>query len=268
VFTEMATATYPSNRPSAAANRLLRGFLAAPWLHPLNDAAAIDDLVGFVSPVFSLTRIRARVIEARRETANARTLVLAPNRLWPGHTAGQHVLVQAEIGGRRVQRTFSLSSPPRADGCIEITVKRREGGHVSVWWNEDARVGDVVTLSAPAGDFVLPETLPPRLVMISAGSGITPVMAMLRALDEAQSKGAPVPETTFLHVARSPDDAIFSEELAALASRNPWLHLTLRFTSESGRLGENEWSRLAREAGDAPAFVCGPSAFMESARGA
>jgi ferredoxin-NADP reductase len=262
----MATTTSPENGLLPAANRLLRGFLAAPWLHPLNDSAAIDDLVGLVRPVFSLTKIRARVVEARHETANARTLVLEPNRLWPGHSAGQHVLVQAEIGGRRVQRTFSLSSPPRADGCIEITAKRREGGHVSVWWNEDARIGDVVTLSAPAGDFVLPETLPPRLVMISAGSGITPVMAMLRALDQAHRKGAPAPETTFLHVARSQDDTIFAEELAGLASRNPWLRLTLRFTSDSGRLGENEWSTLAREAGDAPAFVCGPSAFMESAR--
>jgi ferredoxin-NADP reductase len=262
----MATTTLPDNRHLPAAARLLRGFLAAPWLHPLNDPAAIDDLIGFVRPAFSLTKIRARVVEARRETANARTLVLEPNRLWPGHAAGQHVLVQAEIGGRRVQRTFSLSSPPRADGRIEITVKRREGGHVSAWWNRDARVGDVITLSAPAGDFVLPATLPPRLVMMSAGSGITPVMAMLRALGEASRHGATVPEVDFVHVARSRADAIFVEELVTLASRNAWLHLTLRFTSESGRLGEGEWTMLARDAGAAPAFVCGPAAFMESAR--
>jgi ferredoxin-NADP reductase len=259
VFTEMATTTSPTNR-------LLRGFLAAPWLRPLNDAAAIDDLVGLVRPSFSLTRIRARVVEARRETASARTLVLEPNRHWPGHVAGQHVLVQAEIGGRRVQRTFSVSSPPRTDGRIEITVKRREGGHVSAWWNEDAGVGDVVTLSAPAGDFVLPAALPPRLVMISAGSGITPVMAMLSALDQEARRGSPVPEVEFVHVARSRADAIFVRELDALADRHPWLHLSLHFTSESGRLSEEAWRRIARQAGDAPAFVCGPAPFMESSR--
>jgi ferredoxin-NADP reductase len=259
VFTEMATTSSPTTR-------LLRGFLAAPWLRPLNDAAAIDDLVGLVRPSFSLTRIRARVVEARRETASARTLVLEPNRHWPGHAAGQHVLVQAEIGGRRVQRTFSISSPPRADGRIEITVKRREGGHVSAWWNEDALVGDVVTLSPPSGEFVLPCELPPRLVMISAGSGITPVMAMLRALDEAARRGSPVPEVEFVHVARSQADAIFARELGALAERHPWLQLSLHFTSQSGRLSDSAWSRLARKAGDAPSFVCGPGPFMESAR--
>jgi ferredoxin-NADP reductase len=255
----MATSTSPSNR-------LLRGFLAAPWLRPLNDPAAIDDLVGLVRPSFSLTKIRARVVGARRETPGARTLVLEPNRNWPGHAAGQHVLVEAEIGGRRLQRTFSLSSAPRADGRLEITVKRRDGGHVSAWWNGDAQIGDVVTLSAPAGDFVLPAALPSRLVMISAGSGITPVMAMLRALDDTARNGAPVPEVDFVHVARSNADTIFAGELGTLSARNAWLHLSLHFTSESGRLSDSDWSRLARNAGEAPAFVCGPAAFMESAR--
>jgi stearoyl-CoA 9-desaturase NADPH oxidoreductase len=258
---------------NAKASRLLRGFLATPWLRPLNDAVAIDDLVGLVRPTFSLTKIRARVVAARRETASARTLVLEPNHRWPGHAAGQHVNVEVEIAGRRVERTFSLSSPPRADGRIEITVKRseraaspvgpRETIHVSAWWNDDARIGDVLTLSAPAGEFVLPDALPPRITMLSAGSGITPVMAMLRGL---ASTGTCSTEVTFVHVARSRAEAIFVEELETLAARHAWLKLSLHFTSTSGRPGEHDLSRLARESADAPVFVCGPAAFMESAR--
>jgi ferredoxin-NADP reductase len=294
VFTEMDTTTSTATlsaapaataASAAPAARLLRGFLATRWLRPLNDAAAIDDLVGLVRPTFSLTKIRARVVAAWRETPAARTLVLEPNRHWPGHVAGQHVLVQAEILGRRVHRTFSIASAPRADGLLEITVKRRDGGHVSVWWNESARVGDVVTLSPPSGDFVLPPSPGPRLVMISAGSGITPVMAMLRALADAADgsggatagaplraarrtgeTGRPLPSVEFVHVARSRTDAMFAEELEALASRHAWLRVASHFTAESGRFDERAWSRLARDAADAPAWVCGPAAFMEAAR--
>jgi ferredoxin-NADP reductase len=282
VFTEMDANAFPEN-PAAGANalpantlapvetgsrldRLLGGLLARPWLRPLNDAAAIDDLVGLVRPTFSLTKIRARVAAAWRETPDARTLVLEPNRHWPGHVAGQHVLVQVEIGGRRVQRTFSISSAPRADGLLEITVKRRDGGHVSVWWNERARVGDVVTLSPPSGEFVLPKQPEPRLFMISAGSGITPVMAMLRALDEEARSGATAPAVRFVHVAHSRADAIFADELATLASRHAWLDVRLHFPSEAGRFDDTAWTRLACEAGDAPTWVCGPASFMESAR--
>lgn len=158
--------------PAPRTISLLRGLVRSPWLRPLNDLAAIDDLLALVRPHWSLSTIRARVVEAVRETADVRTLVLSLNRLWPGHRAGQHVTVEVEIAGRRLRRTFSLSSAPRRDGLVCITVKRREGGKVSGWWNDEARVGNVITLSPPAGQFVLPAVVPRRFVMVSAGSGI------------------------------------------------------------------------------------------------
>ena len=245
-----------------AAPALLEGLLTSPWLRPLNDPVALDDLLAMIRPTWSLTAIRARVVEAVRESADARTLVLQPNRLWPGHRAGQHVLVEVEIDGRRLHRTFSLSSAPRADGLVAVTVKRREGGKVSHWWNDAARVDDVVTLSAPAGDFVLPSPLPRRLVMVSAGSGITPVMAMLRDLDARDEHC----EVLFVHCAHSRRDAIFAGELETMARRRPWLDLRVHLAEESGRFDEDALSRLAVEAGDAPAFVCGPEEFMEGVR--
>jgi stearoyl-CoA 9-desaturase NADPH oxidoreductase len=97
---------------------------------------------------------------------------------------------------------------------------------------------------------------------------ITPVMAMLRALVEkrpGRAAAEPATEVRFVHVARSRSEAIFVEELETLASRLPWLRLSLCFTSQTGRFDDYAWSQLAREAADAPAFVCGPAAFMEAA---
>lgn len=252
----------PLPSPSVPGSRLLGGLLSSPWLRPLNDTAAIDDFLGLVSPLWSLTRIRARVVSARRETADTRTLVLEPNRLWPGHRSGQHVLVEVELGGRRLRRTFSLSSPPRADGLVSITVKKREGGKVSAWWNDGARVGDVVTLGAPAGDFVLPSPLPPRLVMLSAGSGITPLMAMLREL----AGGRHHTETLFVHSARSREETIFAEELEAKARQDPRVVLRMRRSASESRFDAEAMAALALEAGDAPVFACGPAGFVDAVR--
>lgn len=245
----------PNTSPVPA---FLHGLLSSRWLRPLNDLDALDDLVGRFEATWSLTRIKARVIAEVRETADVRTLVLRPNHLWPGHTAGQHVLVEAEIDGRRLRRTFTISSPPRADGTIAITVKRRPGGKLSVWWNERAAIGDVLTLGAPAGDFVLPATVPQRIVMLSAGSGITPVMALLRDLGES----APDCRVLFVHSARSRDDVIFRDELLDLAKRRQHLTLKIHLSGSDGRLDAAALSNLAHAAGDALTFVCGPAEFM------
>lgn len=236
--------------------------LKSPWLRPLNDPHALDDLLGLLRPTWSLTTIKARVVGARRETVDARTLLLEPNRLWPGHRAGQHVLVEVEISGRRLRRTFSISSGPRSDGLVAITVKRHEAGKVSTWWNDAAAVGDIVTLSAPAGEFVLPWPLPHRLTMVSAGSGITPLMAMLRELDATDAHC----EVLFVHCARTRAAAIFLDELEDIARRRPWLHLRVNLTSVTGRIDTQAWSQLVAEAGDVPAFVCGPEGFVGDVR--
>lgn len=243
---------------------LVKGLLTSPWLSPLNDLDALEDLIGRFDATWSLTHIKARVIAAACETADVRTLILRPNRLWPGHVAGQHVLVEAELDGRRVRRTFSISSPPRADGTLAITVKRRPAGKLSVWWNARACVGDVLTLSAPAGQFVLPAQPQQRIVMLSAGSGITPVMALLRELDEH----APRTRVLFVHCARSREDVIFRDELEQMAARRPRLDLRLHLTAANGRLDTAALSDLARNAGRDLTFVCGPAGFMDAVHSA
>jgi stearoyl-CoA 9-desaturase NADPH oxidoreductase len=240
----------------------LEAALSSRWLRPLNDLDALDDLLGRFDATWSLMRIKARVVADVRETPDVRTLVLRPNRLWPGHVAGQHVLVEADVDGRLLRRTFSISSPPRADGTLTITVKRRPGGRLSVWWDDRAAIGDVITLGAPVGEFVLPTKRTERVTMLSAGSGITPVMAMLRDL----SARSPETRVLFVHCARSRENAIFLGELEGLAARWPRFELRLHLTGTAGRLDAEALARLAHLSGDDPTFVCGPADFMEAVR--
>lgn len=249
---------------SGALGRGLRRVLGSPWLRPLNDVSAIDDLLQSVDPLWSLTRIRARVVRVKREAPGVTTLVLQASRLWPGHVAGQHVTVDVDVDGRRLRRTFSVASAPGSDGLVHITVKQREGGPVSRWWNTRAGVGDVLTLSAPSGDFVLPRELPPRIVMLAAGSGITPLMAMLRDLRRRRERC----EVTLLHVARTSQDRIFADEIDAMAGEGSWLRVRSRFTASDGRPETAELAALASESGDAPVFACGPAGFLDAVRDA
>lgn len=246
---------------------VLRPLLESPWLRPLNDRAAIDDLLALANPLWSLGAIRAVVVASRRETDRARTLTLRPNGWWPGHRAGQYVVATVEVRGRRLSRAFSLSSPPREDGLVEITVQRRDGGVVSAWWNDVAAEGDVVTLSGPSGDFVLPEAMPARIAMVSAGSGITPTMAMLLDLVARAARGGQVPRVTFVHAAPSRGRTIFGERLDAIAKDAPWLDLRVHCSAEGRRLRAEDFDRLAAEAGDAAAFACGPPAFVAAVAG-
>ncbi len=175
---------------------------------------APGDFLEVLSPGFSRTEIRARVVAARRETDDVATLVLRPNGRWRGHVAGQHVLLTAEIGGVRRTRCFSIASAPdRRAPELEITVKARPSGAVTPALVAGAALGALVTLSPARGDFVLPDPLPRRILFVSGGSGITPVMSMLRSLLLRDHTG----DVTFVHYARSEADVIFRDELARIA---------------------------------------------------
>jgi len=228
-----------------------------PWLRPFNDVAALDDLLAQIHPTWSLGRIKARVLAVIAETADTRTFVLRANRHWPGFLAGQHVGVEVEIAGVRHQRRYSLSSAPTADRVIAITVKRRPGGKVSSWLHDHVRAGSVLGLEPPAGAFVLPEPLPERLLMLSAGSGITPLMAMLRALVRT---AAPV-DVAFVHVARDPADAIFAAELARLAAITPGL-ARHHHDSRHGRVDPRALAHLVPDWDERHTWLCGPATFM------
>jgi ferredoxin-NADP reductase len=229
---------------------------------------AIEALLGWVDPVLSLHATRARVIRIVDETADTKTYWLRPNARFSGFRPGMHVDVRVRVGGKTLQRTYSLSCAPRTDGLIAITVKRVPGGRVSNWLADTLRPGDVVDLSQAKGHFVLPPALPPKLLMLSAGSGITPLMSMLRHL---VADGAAC-DIRFAHFARSPRDIIFREELLRIADRCPNVRITLcteasdsDWTGAAGRISEPLLRDVAEDFGALDTFLCGPAAFMQAA---
>jgi ferredoxin-NADP reductase len=231
------------------------------------DLPLLEAALGKLDETLSLHRIRARVVEVRDETHDVKTFVLRPNARFRDYLPGSYVTLRLSIDGRTVERSYSLSSAPSRDGLIAITVKRVPGGVVSNWLADRVRPGDVLSLSGPAGQFVLPRELPPKLLMLSAGSGITPVMSMLRQL---MAQRAPT-QVVFMHFARTPRDLIFGEELVQLASRIPNLQLSFcveqadeSWTAQRGRFSLALLESIAPEFRELPTYLCGPSPFMQA----
>ena len=247
-----------AGRSVAAAHRVL----ASPWLRPLNDANALDGLLALANPLWSVRALRAEVVRLIDETPDARTFVLRPNWRWDGFVAGQHVCMNVEIDGVRHQRTYSLSSHP-GEPTIAVTVKRQPGGRVSNFLHDAVRPGHVLGLSRASGCFVLANPLPARLLMLSAGSGITPIMSILRDL---HARRRPT-DVVLVHSCRTSEDAIFRHELAARAHDWSRLRLAFVFTAETGRLDRERLVRLVPDWAERTSFLCGPAPFMDVVRG-
>lgn len=213
----------------------------------------------------------ARLVAREAASADAVTLLLRPNRHWAGHRAGQHVNLGVEIGGVRVTRSYSLTAPPRADGLLPVTVKAIEGGRVSNHLCREARLGEVFELGQAFGDMTLPEapTDTPRL-LLAAGSGITPMIALAQ---ELAARGMPG-ETTLLYWVRRREEACFLDELRALAAAHPRFRFRLLLTRQAAASpdeGEGRIDAASLEdslAGPAQmrAMACGPGGFVEAAR--
>src|SRR5690606_3612379 len=158
--------TRPDAPEGSAASRRrlgpLRSLLRSKLVTALSYPHPVDHYLELVSPLWSVDRIRAEVVQVVRETSDVVTLVLRPNGNFQGYKAGQYVALTVEVNGSRQTRCFSLSSTPeRKDGLIALTIKARaQGGFVSPYLLEHARPGLRVILSEPQGAFVLPEYLP------------------------------------------------------------------------------------------------------------
>ena len=224
-----------------------------------------EDYLALFDARYSAREIRARVHRVRRESDRAVTLELAPNRLWKPHKAGQHVLVGVDIGGARQQRCFSLSSAP-SDPYPTITVKQNGTGGVSDHLVNHCREGDLLTLSPASGDFVMPEAAPERILLLSAGSGVTPVHSIVKTLLASNYEG----QLIWAHFERCYDQLLLSESLRGLASDDR-VDFRLVLTGDTPRSGDlagrfdEQWlTEQVPDAASRTLFSCGPEGFLDT----
>jgi ferredoxin-NADP reductase len=216
------------------------------------------DYVDLFDPLRAGAELRGRIVEVRPETRDAVTLVIRPGRGWAGHTPGQYVRIGLDVDGVRQWRAYSLTGPAdRADGCITITVKAIPDGRVSTHVVRRARAGMLVHLDQACGDFTLPDPRPAKVLFVTAGSGITPVMGMLRgALDDLE-------DVVLVHSAPGPADVIFAGELRQLAARGR-IRLVERHTDTDGMLDADALAALVPDLAERETWACGPAGMLDA----
>lgn len=220
-----------------------------------------DDYLELINPLWSTRELRGRIERIDHVTPNAATVMIKPGYRWDGHRAGQYCRIGVDIRGVRHWRAYSLTSDPdRRDGCISITPKLVEGGTVSPYLVRHGRPGAIVSLGGVEGAFVLPDPVPDKLLFISAGSGITPIMSMLRHL-AGQNQ---LSDSVLLHSARTPEDVIFGGELRQLARRFPGFVLHEQHTSTMGRFAPSHLDRLCPDWQERAAFASGPGEMLDA----
>src|SRR5919107_3962512 len=214
-----------------------------------------DDYLELINPLWSTRELRGRIERIERETPDAATVLIKPGYRWEGHDPGQYLRIGLDIKGRRHWRAYSLTSDPeRPDGCISITVKNVDEGTVSPYLVRRGRPGSIVSLGGVEGEFALPDELTEKLLFISAGSGITPIMSMLRSLEHRDA----LDDVVLLHSARTAEEVIFGDELRELASKHEGFTLHEQHTKEDGRLTPEDLDRLCPDWREREAYVSGP----------
>ena len=204
--------------------------------------------------------MRGRVEHIRPETDNAATILIRPGFQWESHQPGQYLRVGVVVDGIFHWRAYSITSDPgRPDGCVAITPKLVPEGKVSPHLVRELRPGTIVRLGGVEGDFTLPDALPDRLLFISAGSGITPIMSMLRCLHRRDD----LSDVVVLHSARTEDDVIFGDQLRALERRHGGLRLHLQLTGRDGRMSPPDLDRLCPDWREREAFASGPGDMLD-----
>ena len=226
------------------------------------------DYLDLFAPLRPGAPLRGRIEQVQPETPDAATIVIRPGADWAGHVPGQYVRVGIDVDGVRHWRAYSLTHGPRADGRISITVKAVPDGVVSTHLVRAARPGTMVHLEQAAGEFVLPPE-GGRFLFVTAGSGITPVIGMLRNLFPSTDSGvlrlprSEAHDVVVVHVAPSHPDSIFIRDLEALAEAGA-ITLVARYDDEHGVLDVADLASLVPDLAQRRTFACGPAGLLDA----
>jgi ferredoxin-NADP reductase len=224
-------------------------------LHP-------DDYLRLVNPLWTARELRGRVEKVVPETEDAATLVIRPGWGWRwDHRPGQYLGIGIQVEGRYQWRSYSISSPPRrSGGHVAITVRAMPEGLLSSHLVKGLEPGTIVRLAAPEGDFVLPDPPPERLLFLVGGSGITPVMAMLRTLDRRRT----MPDVVLHYSSPTPERMIFRDELADLEQRHDGLTVHRLHTDVDGMLDLADLDDLCPDWRERETYACGPGPMLDA----
>lgn len=226
------------------------------------------DYLDLFSPLRPGAALRGRIVAVEPETRDAATILIRPGADWAGHVPGQYLRLGIDVDGVRLWRAYSLTHGPRVDRLISITVKAVPDGQVSNYLVREARPGTLVHLEQAAGEFVLPPERG-RFLFVTAGSGITPVIGMLRNLFPVGQEGVlRLPrsahhDVVVLHVAPSRPDTIFAADLAALDAAGA-IRLVARYDDTHGVLDVDRLTDLVPDLPARQTFACGPAGLLEA----
>ena len=251
----------PDTRPTLG-QRLVR------WAEHVTTPLLPADYLDLFDPLRLGAELRGRIMAVHPETADAATIEIRPGADWAGHIPGQYVRIGVDVDGVRQWRAYSLTHGPRSDGRICVTVKAVPDGKVSTHLVRYARPGTLLHLEQAAGDFVLPPG-GGRFLFVTAGSGITPVIGMLRNLFPVadggvvrlrRSRGYDI---VVLHVAPSETDSIFLANLRELDAAG-LIRLISRHSDEHGRLDVSDLESLVPDLAARTTLACGPAGLLDA----
>ena len=261
--TMTTTTTPPRAERTGRAPQALRS-LAASLASPLVPADYLD----LVAPLRRGTDLRARVEAVTPLTADAATLLLRPGADWRGHEPGQYVRLGVDVDGVRHHRAYSLTHGPRADGLISVTVKAVADGTVSPYLVHRTRPGTLLHLTQAEGDFVLGRQ-DTRLLMLTAGSGVTPVIGMLRNLFPVTDTG-PVRtqrgrdlDIVVVHLSTSRAGSVHGRDLEQLHEAGA-ITLISHHDDIDGRFDVDTLARLVPDLTARTTYACGPAPLLDA----
>jgi len=222
-----------------------------------------DDYLQLANPLWSARELRGRILDVQGETSDSATLVIKPG--WGfefDYQPGQYIGIGLLVDGRWRWRSYSLTSAPvTSRRTITITVKAMPEGFLSTHLVGGVAPGTIVRLAAPQGNFVMPDPAPASVLFLTGGSGITPVMSMLRTLVRRDQ----ITDVIHLHSAPTAADVMFGAELERLVRDHPGYRLRLRATRDQGRLDLSQLDTEVPDWRDRQTWVCGPEAMLNAA---